>query len=152
MILVNPNRVRGGTFDYEKNFESVVTTRCKTVEECLKKDAITERAWAWSKRLNIFGRIIFLILLLGGIIFFTFTGPKSFSRFIAFFTIYLSVLILEFIVYHIAVVSLQAFATTTYRLGVLANLKEMDSREKEATKAIKKNDKESVKYEYKKEE
>ena len=57
----------------KKTFEAVVNTRCKTVEECLKKDAVTERAWLWSKRLNVFGRIIFLILLIGGIIFFTFS-------------------------------------------------------------------------------
>ena len=136
----------------KKNFESVVTTRCKTVDECLKKDAVTERAWIWSKRLNVFGRIIFLILLIGGIIFFTFTGPKSFSRFTAFFTIYLSVLILEFIVYHVAVVSLQAFAATTYRLGVLANLKEMDSREKEAAKPTVHVESEPIKYEFNNEE
>ena len=121
---------------------------CKTVEECLKKDAVTERAWLWSKRLNVFGRIIFLILLIGGIIFFTFTGPKSFSRFVAFLTVYLSVLILEFIVYHVAVVSLQAFAATTYRLGVLANLKEMDSREKEAERPAVHVESEPVKYEF----
>ena len=136
----------------KKMFESVITTHCKTVEECLKKDAITERAWAWSKRLNIFGRIIFVILLLGGIIFFTFTGPKSFSRFTAFFTIYLSVLILEFIVYHVAVVALQSFAATTYRLGVMANLKEMESREKEASRVMNQTEKGSVKYKFKKEE
>ena len=133
----------------KKNFESAVTTRCKTVEECLKKDAITERAWVWSKRLNIFGRIIFLILLLGGAIFFIFTGPKSFSRFIAFFTTYVSILMVEFIIYHIAVISLQSLAAMSYRLSVLANLKEMDSREKEASREVKHNESEKVKYEFK---
>ncbi|MBQ9958124.1 MAG: hypothetical protein IJO89_03660, partial [Clostridia bacterium] len=74
------------------------------------------------------------------------------SRFTAFFTIYLSVLILEFIVYHVAVVSLQAFAATTYRLGVLANLKEMDSREKEAEKPTVHVESEPIKYEFNNEE
>ena len=136
----------------KKTFESAVTTRCKTVEECLKKDAITERAWVWSKRLNIFGRIIFLILMLGGAIFFIFTGPKSFSRFVAFFTTYISILMVEFIIYHIAVVSLQTLAAMTYRLSVLANLKEIDSREKEAARVVKSTQSEKVMYEFKKDE
>ncbi len=131
-------------------FDSATGFMCKTVDDCKQKDAVTERAWLWSQRITLVGRLIFVIILIGGLLFFAFTGDKPFSRNTVYITVYIVALILEYLIYHVAAVSLQCMASINHRLGIIANLKEFDVRHDDNCKSIKTNDSESdsVKFVY----
>lgn len=124
-------------------FESAVITKRKTIDDCMKKDPITKKIWDWAQKVKYTGRVAFVLILLGGMLFFAYTGPKSLSKYIAFITIYILGLILEYIIYHVAVITLQSLAAITYNTGVTAKLAELNVRGVAAEKVN-----ESIVYEF----
>lgn len=116
-------------------------TTPETIEDCVNQDKVTTNLWNWARRLEIFGKILLALIIIGGILI-SFSDANTVAEvvdgeaefqvkvFLVDMLTYVIYAFVEYCVYHVVALLIGSLARIVQSNRTVARLAELEARNK----------------------